>query len=78
VKLIRVEEIYFVRDGHHRISVARALGQRTIEAQVVVWQVSGPLPWETERRAAAQNLTRQPSLRNLWMMVRMRLRASQQ
>jgi hypothetical protein len=35
-----------VRDGHHRISVARALGQRDIEAEVTVWQVTGPLPWE--------------------------------
>jgi hypothetical protein len=78
VELIQIGEVYFVQDGHHRISVARALGQRTIEAQVVVWQVSGPLPWETETRATAQDLTSQPSLRNLWMAVRMRLRASQQ
>jgi hypothetical protein len=35
-----------VRDGHHRISVARALGQRDVEAEVTVWQVVGPLPWE--------------------------------
>lgn len=78
VELVQIGEVYFVQDGHHRISVARALGQRTIEAQVVVWQVSGPLPWETETRATAQDLTSQPSLRNLWMAVRMRLRASQQ
>ena len=77
VELVQIGRIYFVQDGHHRISVARALGQRTIEAQVVVWQVSGPLPWETERRATGQSLTVQPGLRNLWMAVRMRLRASQ-
>jgi hypothetical protein len=47
VALIQVGDLYFVRDGHHRISVARALGQQAIEARVVVWQVSGPLPWET-------------------------------
>jgi hypothetical protein len=46
VELIQVGEIYFVRDGHHRISVARALGQQEIEARVLVWQVAGPLPWE--------------------------------
>jgi hypothetical protein len=46
VELIRVGDVYFVRDGHHRISVARALGQRDVEAEVTVWQVSGPLPWE--------------------------------
>ncbi len=38
VKLIQVGDVYFVRDGHHRISVARALGQRSIEARVVVWE----------------------------------------
>lgn len=46
VELIQIGEVYFVRDGHHRISVARALGQQTIEARVLVWQVTGPLPWE--------------------------------
>jgi hypothetical protein len=46
VALIQVGDLYFVRDGHHRISVARALGQLDIEATVIVWQVEGPLPWE--------------------------------
>ncbi|NJN96473.1 MAG: hypothetical protein HC875_21390 [Anaerolineales bacterium] len=39
VELIQVGEIYFVRDGHHRISVAKALGQLEINAQVRVWQI---------------------------------------
>jgi hypothetical protein len=47
VDLVRVGDLYFVQDGHHRISVARALGQPDIEARVTVWQVTGPLPWET-------------------------------
>ena len=46
VELVQVRDAYFVRDGHHRISVARALGQRDIEAEVMVWHVDGPLPWE--------------------------------
>jgi hypothetical protein len=70
VELIQAGEIYFVRDGHHRISVARALGQRTIEAQVVVCQVSGSLPWEAKRQTIAQSLAGQSSLRNLWMVIR--------
>jgi hypothetical protein len=37
VELIRVGKVYFVRDGHHRISVARAFGQSTITANVTVW-----------------------------------------
>lgn len=38
VELIQVGDKYFVRDGHHRISVARALGQAEIEA-VIVFQL---------------------------------------
>lgn len=35
VQLIKSANGYVVRDGHHRISVARALGQEVIEAEVV-------------------------------------------
>jgi hypothetical protein len=42
VALIKVEETYFVKDGHHRISLARALGEREIEADVTIWQVAEP------------------------------------
>ena len=35
VDLYRVGEVHFVRDGHHRVSVARALGRRDIDAHVV-------------------------------------------
>lgn len=34
VDLYQVGEVYFVKDGNHRISVARALGSKTIEAYV--------------------------------------------
>ncbi|MEO6859786.1 MAG: chromosome partitioning protein ParB [Solirubrobacteraceae bacterium] len=34
VDLLRIGEIYFVRDGHHRVSVARALGHTDITAFV--------------------------------------------
>ncbi len=34
VDLLRVGQIYFVRDGHHRVSVARALGRADIDAYV--------------------------------------------
>lgn len=37
VELIRVGSTYYVRDGHHRLSVARALGQEHIEARVIEW-----------------------------------------
>jgi hypothetical protein len=45
VELIQVGKIYFVRDGHHRISVARELGGQAVDAEVTVWSVEGPLPW---------------------------------
>lgn len=35
VELIRVGDEYFVRDGNHRVSVAKAAGQAEIEAQVL-------------------------------------------
>ena len=34
IDVYRVGELHFVRDGHHRVSVAHALGQETIEAYV--------------------------------------------
>lgn len=39
VELIQVGEDYYVRDGHHRISVAKWNGQMEIEAQVTKWEV---------------------------------------
>jgi hypothetical protein len=44
VELIQVGGVYYVRDGHHRISVARAFGQEHIDAEVTIWDVAGPLP----------------------------------
>jgi hypothetical protein len=34
VDLVKVGELYFVKDGHHRVSVARALGRADIDAYV--------------------------------------------
>jgi len=39
VELIQVGENYFVRDGHHRISVSKALGEDFIDAEVTKWDV---------------------------------------
>jgi hypothetical protein len=38
VELVDLDDTYFVIDGHHRISVAKMLGQREIEAEVTVWR----------------------------------------
>ncbi len=34
VELVEVDGVYFVRDGHHRISVAHAMGRAYIDAEV--------------------------------------------
>ena len=34
VDLVKVGQLYFVRDGHHRVSVSRALGRTDIDAYV--------------------------------------------
>jgi len=46
VQLIQVGEAYFVRDGHHRISVSRAFGQMAMDAEVITWKAAPPFPWE--------------------------------
>jgi len=38
VNLIQIGNLYMVFDGHHRISVARALGEEFIEANVTRWK----------------------------------------
>jgi hypothetical protein len=35
VELVHTGGIYFVRDGHHRISVAKALSEAYIDAEVI-------------------------------------------
>ena len=39
VELIQLGEDYFVRDGHHRISVARARSEEYMDAKVIVLEV---------------------------------------
>ncbi|WCB93887.1 hypothetical protein DSM104299_02608 [Baekduia alba] len=34
IDVYRIGEVYFVKDGHHRVSVARALGRHDIDARV--------------------------------------------
>lgn len=40
VELIQVNDMYYVRDGHHRISVSRAVGQDFIDAEVTILRLS--------------------------------------
>lgn len=43
VKLYRMGDVYFVRDGHHRVSVARETGAEFIDAEVIEVQARVPL-----------------------------------
>ena len=40
VQLMQVNDKYYVRDGHHRISVSRAMGQDFIDAEVIVLRLN--------------------------------------
>jgi hypothetical protein len=53
IELYRVGDVYFVRDGNHRVSVARQLGAKTIQAHVTDLPTSIPLrPGMTEEELA--------------------------
>lgn len=42
IDLYKVGDVYFVRDGNHRVSVARQLGAKTIQANVT--ELNSPVP----------------------------------
>jgi hypothetical protein len=44
VQLYQIADAYFVRDGHHRVSVARVRGQDWVEAEVVEVVEFAPVP----------------------------------
>lgn len=46
IELIQIGDVYFVRDGHHRISVSRAFGQVAMDAEVITWKAQPPFPWQ--------------------------------
>jgi hypothetical protein len=50
VSLYKVGDLYFVRDGHHRVSVAKSLGRKDIDAYVV--EVTTRLKLGTDTRVS--------------------------
>jgi hypothetical protein len=50
VDLYKISDIYFVKDGHHRISVARQRGQQAIDAIVTELLVDVPLTSDLSMR----------------------------
>ena len=43
IQLYKVGDVYFVKDGNHRVSVARERGQEYIDAEVIEGHVRAPL-----------------------------------
>lgn len=48
IRVYQVGEAYFVVDGHHRVSVARQLGMRSIEAEVIAFHAVVPIDERTD------------------------------
>jgi hypothetical protein len=72
VDLYKVGEVYFVKDGHHRVSVSRALGYHVIDARVteVVTRVgagrelrSSDLPLKSHERVFFERVPLAPDAR---------------
>jgi len=49
IQLYKVGDVYFVRDGHHRVSVARQMGQTEIDAEVIEMHTRAPLTTSLRR-----------------------------
>jgi nucleotide-binding universal stress UspA family protein len=47
IEVYKIGEIYFVKDGNHRVSVARQIGAKTIQAYVTEVQSAVPLTLDT-------------------------------
>ncbi|HEX4690059.1 MAG TPA: hypothetical protein VH276_05170 [Solirubrobacteraceae bacterium] len=47
VSLYKVGDLYFVRDGHHRVSVAKSFGRKDIDAYVTEVTTRVPLGFDT-------------------------------
>lgn len=62
IQLIQVDDAYFVRDGHHRISVSRAFDQFAMDAEVIAWKATPPFPWQPGCCAENPNLLRSSRL----------------
>ena len=56
IEVYRVGGLHFVSDGHHRVSIAAATGQQTIDAYVTEVLTSVPLPVKYRSSIISTNL----------------------
>jgi hypothetical protein len=54
IAVYQLEDSYYVIDGHHRVSIARALGRDRIEAKVTVIKTRAPIGSDLSRPALQQ------------------------
>ncbi len=54
IEVYHLGDIYFVKDGHHRVSVARHLGWKTIPARVIEVKTRAPLAGDMDAAALLQ------------------------
>jgi hypothetical protein len=54
IDVYQLEDAYYVIDGHHRVSIARALGRDRIEAKVTEIRTRAPIGTDLRRSALAQ------------------------
>jgi hypothetical protein len=58
IEVYKVGHLHFVRDGHHRVSIARAHGMRTIDALVTEVATTLPAPPSRSANSAASRHVR--------------------
>jgi hypothetical protein len=54
IDVYKVDDSYYVIDGHHRVSVARSLGRPAINARVINVRTRAPLPPDVDAAALLQ------------------------
>jgi hypothetical protein len=54
IEVYHLGDVYFVKDGHHRVSVARHLGWKTIPARVIEVRTRAPLAGDMDAAALLQ------------------------
>jgi hypothetical protein len=54
IEVYQLGDVYFVKDGHHRVSVARHLGWKTIPARVIKVKTRAPLTGDMDAAALLQ------------------------
>jgi hypothetical protein len=54
IEVYQLGDVYFVKDGHHRVSVARHLGWKTIPARVIQVRTRAPLSGDMDAAALLQ------------------------